>query len=196
MRGSLIAAPARPRAWIAVVAERALACTFFATLVAVFARIALPLPFTPVPFTMQPMAVMLTGMFLGSRLGSASLIEYLAAGALGAPVFAGGGGGLGYLGSVSSVGYLIAYPFAVYVIGRMTERSPRRFGRLFAAALVGLVVIYAGGDAYLAVWLHGDVAKALVAGTLPFIVFDAAKAALAAGAAATTGGSWFAWARR
>ena len=196
MKGSLIAGPARPRALPALVAERALACTFFATLVAVFARIAIPLPFTPVPFTMQPMAVMLTGMFLGSRLGCASLIEYLAAGALGAPVFAGGGGGLAYLASVSSVGYLIAYPFAVYVIGRMTERSPRRFGRLFAAALVGLVIIYAGGDAYLAVWLHGDMAKALVAGTLPFIVFDAVKAALAAGAAATTGSSWFAWARR
>jgi len=164
--------------------------------VAVFARIAIPLPFTTVPFTMQPMAIMLTGMFLGSRLGCASLIEYLAAGALGAPVFAGGGGGLAYLASVSSVGYLIAYPFAVYVIGRLTERGSRSFGRLFAAALAGLVIIYAGGVAYLSVWLHGDLAKAAVTGTLPFIAFDAVKAALAAGAAATAGNSWFAWARR
>lgn len=179
-----------------MLAQTLLACTFFAALVAVFARIAIPLPFTPVPFTMQPMAVMLTGMFLGSRLGFASLLEYLVAGALGAPVFAGGGGGLAYLASISSVGYLLAYPVAAYVIGRIVEGSNLGFGRLFLAGLVGLVIIYAGGDAYLSMWMHGDVAKAVVAGTLPFIAFDAIKAALAAAVVTNTSGSWFAWARR
>jgi len=106
-----------------MLAQLALACTFFAALVAVFARIAVPLPFTPVPFTLQPMAVMLTGMFLGKRAGFAALVEYLVAGTLGAPVFAGGGGGIAYLSSISSLGYLIAYPFAAYVVGWMAERS-------------------------------------------------------------------------
>ncbi|MFI5267291.1 MAG: biotin transporter BioY [Chloroflexota bacterium] len=197
MRGSLVAAPARPRARIAQLAQLALACTFFAALIAVFARIAIPLqPFTPVPFTLQPMAVMLTGMFLGRRAGFAALIEYLAAGALGAPVFAGGGGGIAYLTSISSAGYLAAYPVAAYVTGWLAERSHLEFRRLLLAGIAGLLVIYAGGDAYLAAWLHGDWSKALVAGTLPFIVFDVVKAGLAAAVASTTAGSWFAWARR
>ncbi len=196
MRGSLVAAPARPSTRIAMLAQLALACTFFAALVAVFARIAVPLPFTPVPFTLQPMAVMLTGMFLGKRAGFAALVEYLVAGTLGAPVFAGGGGGIAYLSSISSLGYLIAYPFAAYVVGWMAERSGLKFRRLLLAGIAGLVVIYAGGDAYLAIWLHGDWTKALIAGTLPFIVFDVVKAALAAAVASTTAGSWFAWVRR
>jgi biotin transport system substrate-specific component len=195
MRSSVQAAAAR-RPFAATLAQQALACTFFALLVAVFARIAIPLPFTPVPFSMQPLAIMLAGMFLGARLGFIALAEYVAAGALGAPVFANGGGGIAYMASVSSLGYLLAYPPAAFVIGWLAERSGLKFGRLLLAGVAGLVVIYIGGDAYLSVWMHGDVAKAVVAGTLPFILFDVVKAAIAAGVASTTAGSWFAWRSR
>src|SRR5437660_418359 len=99
-----MAVRAATRPALAVAAQQALACTFFAALMAVSARIAVPLPFTPVPFSMQPLALLLTGMFLGSHLAFAALLEYVAAGALGAPVFALGGGGVAYLASVSSLG--------------------------------------------------------------------------------------------
>src|SRR5690349_23542363 len=91
MRNSLTAG--RTQSLPANLAQQALVCTFFAAVVAIFARIAIYTPLTPVPFTLQPMAIMLTGMFLGSRLGAVALLEYLAAGALGAAVFAGGNGG-------------------------------------------------------------------------------------------------------
>ena len=157
------------------------------------ARIAVPLPFTPVPFSMQPLALMLTGLFLGSRLGAMALLEYLAAGALGAPVFAMGGAGVGYLASISSLGYLLAYPVAAWVTGRIAERGQTSFVRFLAASLAGLALVYAGGDAYLWGWLHGSVAAAVLAGTVPFIIFDVAKAVIAAGVASRAAASWFAY---
>lgn len=195
MSSSLNLAPARARSTVGFLAQQALACTFFAALTGVAARIAIPLPFTPVPFSMQPLAVMLTGMFLGSGPGFFAMLEYLAAGALGAPVFALGGAGLPYLTSISSLGYLLAYPAAAYVVGRVAEKSRLRFGGLLAAGIAGLLVIYLGGDIYLGFWLHTGVLQTFIAGTLPFIFFDVVKAAIAAGVASTTAGSWFSWRR-
>jgi len=205
MRGSLTAAPARPQARIASLAQVALACTFFALMTGVFARIAIPLPFRWVPFTLQPLAVCLTGLMLGSRAGAAAMLEYFVLGALGAPVFQGGTAGLASATFVTgSLGYLISYPFAAWTIGKLSEGSDRSVLRLTVAGIAGLMVIYAFGVAYLAGWL--DVVKhvtglrliplAFVQGTLPFIVFDVPKAAVAAGVASTTASSWFAWARR
>lgn len=186
MKSSLVAAPGRSRSGASSLIQQAIACTFFALLVAVFARIAIPLPFTPVPFTLQPMAVMLTGMMLGSRAGAAALLEYLAAGALGAPVFAGGMGGFAYMAHVSSLGYLIAYPVAAYVVGRIAEDGRVAYRRMLIAGLAGLAVIYLGGNAYLALWLHAGALQTLLMGAAPFIVFDVVKAAIAAGVAAQT----------
>jgi biotin transport system substrate-specific component len=191
-----VAVGAAPRSGLASFAQQAIACTFFAALVAACARVAVPLPFTPVPFTLGPLAIALTGMFLGSRGAFFALLEYLAAGTLGAPVFAGGGGGLAYMASVSSLGYLLAYPAAAFVTGWIAERSGLRFSRLLLAAIAGLLVVYAGGDAYLAVWMHGNVGAAVVAGTLPFIIFDAGKAVIAAGVASRASASWFSWRAR
>jgi biotin transport system substrate-specific component len=100
------------------------------------------------------------------------------------------------MASVSSLGYLLAYPAAAYVTGWLSERSSLHFGKLLLAGIAGLIVVYAGGDAYLAIWLHGDIGKALVVGTLPFILFDVVKAAIAAGVASTTATSWIAWRKR
>ncbi|MGH2469300.1 MAG: biotin transporter BioY, partial [Chloroflexota bacterium] len=128
--------------WSGVVSP-ALACTFFALLVAVCARIAIPLPFTPVPFTLQPLAVALAGLLLGSKLGSLALLEYVLIGFAGAPVFAGGTGGLLYPASTGTLGYLLAYPAAAWITGRMAERSSGRFVALLLAGLAGLAVVYA-----------------------------------------------------
>uniref|UniRef100_UPI002580E7FB biotin transporter BioY n=2 Tax=Oceanithermus sp. TaxID=2268145 RepID=UPI002580E7FB len=74
--------------------------------VALLAQVALPLPFTPVPVTLQTLGVLLVGAALGSRLGAQALGLYLAAGAAGLPVFAGGGAGVGWLAGPTG-GYLL-----------------------------------------------------------------------------------------
>lgn len=186
MKSSLVAAPARGRSSLSSLAQQAIACTFFAALVAVFARISIPLPFTPIPFTLQPMAVLLTGMLLGSRGGGVALLEYLAAGALGAPVFAGGMGSFAYLIATPTLGYLIAYPVAAYVVGRIAESGPARYKQMLLAGLAGLAVIYLGGNSYLAFWLHKGALPTLLLGAAPFILFDLIKAALAAAVAVPT----------
>src|SRR5438874_12886343 len=114
MRNSLTAAPLRARFGTSTLLQQALACTFFAALVAVFARIAIYTPLTPVPFTLQPMAIMLTGLFLGSGPAFFALLEYVVAGALGTPVFAGGNGGWLYVSTTPPLGYLLSYPVAAY----------------------------------------------------------------------------------
>ena len=165
-----------------------LTTTLFALLVALVARISIHLPFTPVPFTLQPMAVMLTGLVLGSRLGFFALLEYFALGAVGAPVWAGGVGGIS-LATMSSLGYLISYPFAAWLIGSLSERSSRSMLRLTLANVAGLGVTYVCGVAYLAAWLSlvkqvpapQVILQALLLGAAPFIVPDAIKAVIVAG---------------
>jgi biotin transport system substrate-specific component len=150
-----------------------------------------PLPFTPVPFTFQPMVVLVAGLVLGSRLGSASQILYLAAGIAGLPVFAGSitlpPGALRLLGPTG--GYLLAYPLAAFVTGYLAERGlDRRYGTSVVAMLAGLAVIYAGGAAWLGLFARtasGSAATgmqaALLTGVYPFVIPDLVKLAAAAG---------------
>jgi biotin transport system substrate-specific component len=138
------------------------------------------------------LGVMLAGMFLGSVPAVLAMLEFLAVGALGAPVFAGGGGGLAFLERVPTVGYLLAFPLAAYVVSRVAERSRFRFGRLMLAGLSGLAIIYACGVAYRAVGLQGDIGRAVVLGTMPFLMFDVVKMAIAAGLMSARPSSWFA----
>src|SRR5436305_14263934 len=121
----------------------------FALAVAAASQIAIPLPFTPVPITLQPMLVILAGMMLGPGAGAASMLLYLAAGALGLPVFTpiGAPGIARFLGPTG--GYLIAYPAAAYVAGWLTARS-RLFAARWIAGVSGMAVIYLGGIAQLA----------------------------------------------
>jgi biotin transport system substrate-specific component len=170
---------ARAQLGTSPVARQVAACTFFALLVAVCARIAIPLP-GGVPFSMQPLAVMLTGLLLPSRLGFLALLEYVVAGALGAPVFALGNGGLAYLAVAPSAGYIYSYPFAAWVTGRIAEAGKVQVLRSFIAGLAGLVVVYLLGNVYFAFHQHAGLVATIVAGTAPFIVFDIIKAAIAA----------------
>ncbi len=173
------------------VLRHAVVCTFFALLIAIFARVAVYTPLTPVPFTLQPMAIMLTGLFLGSGAGAVALLEYLAAGALGAPVFAGGNGGWLYLVSTPTLGYLLSYPVAAYVTGFIAERGLTGYVRMLLAALAGLAIIYLGGNVYLSIWLGKGPLQTLLFGAAWFIGLDAIKAAIAAGVALTSPGGWF-----
>jgi len=157
---------------------RALAILAGALAVALAAQVAVPLPGTPVPMTLAPLAVVLVGGLLGPRTGAASLALYLAMGAAGLPVFAplGVPGAARLLGPTG--GYLLAYPAAAALAGLVTARGAGWPRALLAPAL-GLAAIYAGGAAQLAV-LTGSAAAALAVGAAPFVAGDLVKIGAAA----------------
>ncbi|HMA03137.1 MAG: biotin transporter BioY [Gemmatimonas sp.] len=150
----------------------------FAATMAVAAQIAIPIPGTPVPFTLQPLAVVLAGLCLGPVAGAASMVLYLLAGALGAPVFApvGAPGVLRLIGPTG--GYLLATPAAAAIAGLLARRFPAFGGRLLAAFL-GIATLYLGGVAQLEL-LTGSLERAAALGTTPFILADLGKVVLAA----------------
>jgi biotin transport system substrate-specific component len=145
--------------------------------VALGAQISVPLPGTPVPLTFQVPAALIVGGLLGRRLGAASLVLYLVMGAAGLPVFAPAGlpGFARLIGPTG--GYLLALPLAAAVMG-LASRGERSMVRLAVGLVAGLIVIYAGGVAQLAI-LDGDLATAWRIGSLPFLVGDAVKLLLA-----------------
>ena len=163
------------------------AALFLTALTAAAAQISVHLPFTPVPFTLQPMVVLVGAAALGARLGAASQILYLLLGIAGLPVFAaspilpqGVGRLLGPTG-----GYLIAYPLAAFVTGWLAERGfDRRYLTAIVAMVAGLCMLFLGGVAWLA-WfpqMNGGpvgVGPALATGLYPFVVADLIKVCLA-----------------
>src|SRR5437667_1877229 len=157
--------------------RRAGAIILGAALVAVAAQVSIPLPGTPVPLTLQPLAVLLVGGLLGPALGAASMILYLALGAAGLPVFTPYGlPGLPRLPGPTG-GYLLAYPVAAFAVGRLGGDG-RRWGRLALGLLTGLALIHLGGLAQLLI-LTGSAAGALRLGTLPFVIGDLLKLGIA-----------------
>ena len=150
-----------------------------ALFVAALAQVKIPLPFTPVPLTGQTFAVLLVGAALGSKRGAASMLAYTALGALGLPFFAGGASGLAYM-TGATLGYLVGFVVAAYIIGLLAERGLERNLRTsILPFLVGTVIIYVFGVAWLAV-VFNDFGKAVAAGLLPFLVGDAIKLIAAA----------------
>lgn len=154
----------------------------FAGAVAAASQIAIPLPFTPVPFTLQPMLVILAGMMLGPAAGAASMALYLAAGAAGLPVFTpiGVPGIARFFGPTG--GYLLAYPAAAFVAGALARRATSLTSRSLAG-VAGIAVIYLGGVAQLSL-LNDSVVRAVQLGVTPFALLDLVKAFIAAAIAA------------
>lgn len=147
-------------------------------LVALLAQIEIPLPFTPVPITGQTFGVLLIGAGLGSLRGAASLSLYLVAGVIGFPFFAGGASGVEIL-SGATAGYLVGFIAAAFVIGRLAERGlDRSMGTSLLPFVVGTIIIYLFGAAWLAV-LMNSLSKAVALGVIPFLVGDAIKLVLA-----------------
>ena len=163
---------------------RVLAVLLGAVLVAVAAQISIPLPGTPVPMTLQPMAVLLVGGLLGARLGALSMILYLAMGAAGLPVFTPTVPLVGIARLLGPTGgYLLAYPIAAYSVGALLTPGRRpgvsssQWVRAALAVFSGLVLIHLGGLAQLAI-LTGNVSAAARFGTLPFLLGDLLKLAI------------------
>ncbi len=148
-------------------------------LLAALAQIEIPLPFTPVPITGQTFGVLLIGAALGSRRGAATLLLYFIEGGLGLPFFAGGASGLGIF-TGATAGYLVGFVIAAYVVGLLAERGLERSMRTsIVPFLVGTVIIYICGVAWLSIVL-GGLGKAIMAGLLPFLMGDAIKLIAAA----------------
>ena len=167
--------------WIQVAAV-----LFITALTAAAAQVSFQLPFTPVPFTLQPMVVLLGGAALGSRLGAASQVLYLLIGIAGFPVFAVSPvlpqGALRLLGPTG--GYLMSYPVAAFVTGALAERGfDRRYLTSVLAMAAGLSIIFAGGVMWLAFFARPTqlgLSGALQTGLYPFLPADIIKICVAA----------------
>ena len=151
--------------------------------VALCARVTLPLPFTPVPLTLQNFGVLLVGLTLGSRRGFAALALYLVEGAVGMPVFnpSGLGGVAQLLGPTG--GYLLAYPFVAALAGWLMERGRKTFARAAVAGLLAEIVLFTSGISWLAVLTH-SFAQAVRFGLYWFVFAEVIKIMSAAGIAA------------
>jgi biotin transport system substrate-specific component len=184
MPGTLIDAVASRAAMGTAI--RAGSVVLIAAMTAAAAQVSLPLPFTPVPFTLQPMVVLLGGAVLGSRLGMAAQVLYLLAGIAGLPVFAasavlpqGAGRLLGPTG-----GYLMSYPFAAFLTGLLAERGlDRRYATSVLAMAAGLALVFTFGVVWLTWFARpaaGSLDQALRTGLYPFIPADIVKIFIAA----------------
>ncbi len=160
----------------------------FSIFTALCAQVSFHIPITPVPVTLQTLAVLLTGAALGSRRGGLAMLAYLAEGAAGLPVFAGGTGGFIHLIGFTG-GYLWSFPVAAFVTGLLCEqRLDRSFLTSALAMLPGSLIIYALGVPWLAIVgipvphgiFHPNLLQAFILGMLPFIPGDLFKLAIAA----------------
>ena len=169
----------RPAGKTAALATDAVLVVVGSLLVAVCARVVIPLPFTPVPITGQTFGVLLVGMLLGPKRGTLSLLLYLAEGAAGFPVFQSGTSGIArFLGPTA--GYLWSYPFAAALMGALVERGwDRSVLRTAAAMLLGGFLILAMGTLWLAHCV-GDLRMAFLQGCAPFLFGDIVKTTFAA----------------
>src|SRR5215469_17138787 len=123
--------------------------------VAICAHITIPLvPLTPVPLTVQNLAVLIVGLLLGSRRGFAALVVYLVEGMVGLPVFnPTGPGGIAQLFGVTG-GFLLAYPFVAFLAGYIFERGKKSFARAAVAGFIAEIFLFAGGLSWLYVFTH------------------------------------------
>jgi biotin transport system substrate-specific component len=144
--------------------------------VALCARVTLPLPFTPVPLSLQNFAVLLVGLLLGSRRGFAALLLYLAEGTAGLPVFAAGSAGL----FGPTAGYLAAYPVVAFIAGWIREHAPRSFARYALGCVIAEIVLFAAGVSWLVVFLRQPLAQAAAFGLYPFLAAEVLKVSAAA----------------
>ncbi|HYO46439.1 MAG TPA: biotin transporter BioY [Gemmatimonadota bacterium] len=171
-----VVAPALSRVDVRPV-ERAAGILAFALLTALGAFVRIPLPFTPVPITLQTFFVLAAGIYLGSRDAALSQLGYLALGAVGLPVFAGGGAGMGHFLGVTG-GYLVAFPLAAAFVGAAL-RPGDSVARATAVCTAATLLILALGAAGVAAFLGVGTERAIALGVLPFLPGGAVKIAAA-----------------
>ncbi len=179
MNYSLVHETAEKRSWL----REVLVVLTASFIIALFAPVAIPLPFTPVPIATQVHVVLLLACFLGSKRASMAVMTYLFQGAIGLPVFSGGAGGLLALAGPRG-GYLVGYLAAAFVTGFIMERTKKLTSfKAFGAMGVGNLVVYLFGLPWLAQFLGWQ--NAVVLGMLPFLFGDVLKLILATGSLKT-----------
>ena len=154
--------------------KRAFRIALGAVAVALAAQASIDLPPSPVPITLQGLAVILVGVILGAREGAVALVLYLLAGMSGLPVFSGGRAGAAWLLGPTG-GYLLAFPIGAAVSGALARRHDLL--RCFAAALAGMTIIHLGGIAQLSI-LSGGLTLPIRA-TAPLVAADLVKVVIA-----------------
>jgi biotin transport system substrate-specific component len=165
--------------------RRTIAAVLGAIIVALAAQVVVPVPFSPVPMTLQPLAVLAVGGLLGAAGGLSALVLYLLLGILGFPVFAGGASGAWRLLGPTG-GYLLAFPIAAAVTGGLVRPVTtlidtihgRGVLRVLLSCALGMAIIHAGGVAQLAL-MGGDPVVAFRVGFVPFLTGDLLKVGLA-----------------
>ncbi len=148
--------------------------SLFTCLIIISSYITIPLPFTPIPLTLQVLFVLLSSIFLGPFFGFLSVITYIIIGALGFPVFSGGNSGIGYLFGKTG-GFLFGFIISSIVTGYIYRLNKKL---LPIAIISGIIIIHLCGVLYLSKILSIDVYKAFVIGSLPFIPVDLIKGVL------------------
>jgi len=152
----------------------------FSTLTAIGGYIRIPLPFNPVPITLQTIFIYLAGSILGGYLSSLSQLVYLLMGIVGLPIFSGGTSGFLVLNGPTG-GYLVGFIVGALVIGKLVEiRKDRGFLWFLACMIAGTVTIYLFGVIQLMNWAEIDLGQAVIMGVLPFIFGDLVKIFVAA----------------
>ncbi|MEA1965229.1 MAG: biotin transporter BioY [Candidatus Aerophobetes bacterium] len=153
--------------------------SIFVILTSLGAFVRIPLPFTPVPITLQTLFVLLSGVILGSRRGGISQFLYLFLGAIGLPIFAGASSGLLHLAGPTG-GYIIGFVLAAFIIGKVARKSENNLFHIISAMSLGTVVIYLAGGVGLACTLKIGIKEIFYLGIAPFIPGDMIKLATAA----------------
>ncbi len=148
----------------------------------------LEIPHEPVPYTLQTLVVLLAGAFLGARNGAISQVAYLASGALGAPVFAGGAFGPAVLFGPTG-GYLLAFPVSAAAVGLLLQEN-RTLPRCFLAMTAGLLVVFSLGTLHLFAFYLKNFGAAFNAGFLVFSWWDLLKLCAAAMTYREVGKRW------
>lgn len=165
----------------ATVAKQIAIVVCASAVIAVCARLSVPLPFTPVPLSLVNFGVLLVGLSLGSRRGLAAAALYLGWGAMGLPVFASGAGSFAQMFGPSG-GYLWSYPVVAFLAGWIAEHGRASFMRNMIAAVTGEIVLFAAGIGWLAIMTHSW-RQAAFFGLYPFLFAEVSKVMVAAAAA-------------
>ncbi len=180
--GSVTIALPAPLAW-----RYATGIVVLAAASAVAAHIRIPLPFSPVPITLQTGVVLVAGATLGTAVGGGSQILYMAVGLLGAPVFAASGGLTG-----PTIGDLIGFVPAAMLVG-WSARGGWRLPRLAGGMLAATALIYACGVVGLVFTTGLGWSAAITTGVLPFLPGDLLKLGGALGVSRVTIPAWSSW---
>ena len=179
MAAPVFADAVRPAGQVLARAYDAVLVAAFSLVIALCAQVAIPLPFTPVPVTLQTFAVLMAGFLLGSGRGALAVLAYLGEGFAGLPVFSGGTAGAAHLFGPTG-GYLLGFLAASFVVGFLAERGAGKSWLLTLLALVvGDLLLYVPG----VVWLgaYTGMSRAIALGFLPFVIGDMLKIAAGAG---------------